>query len=129
MSVRDWEVSQHYNASDHNSIYFMSIVDIQAAKDFRPWHSADWSVFSQMLDIEYEIPRYMTIKKLDKLVTFMYSKLRVALDTACPLVVVQPKLSGNRWMTRSLKHLQLRVDFLYKRWVRSGVEMDHTAFL
>ena len=129
VTVRDWEVSQYYNASDHNSIYFMIVVDIQQPKEFRPWHSADWNEFTRSLDGGYVIPETMTIKKLDKLVAYMYSRLNTALDIACPTVLVQPKLSGNRWMTRRLKHLRRRVGFLYKRWIRTRVETDYSAYL
>ena len=129
VTVRDWEVSRHYNASDHNSIYFMIVVDSQPPKEFRPWHSADWALFSDSLNTDYVIPEFVTIKKLDKMVKYMYDRIGIALDTACPTVLVQPKLSGNRWMTRSLKHLHRRVGFLYKRWMRTKVDTDYSAYL
>ena len=129
VSVRGWEVSRHYNASDHNSIYFLIVVDIQPPKEFRPWHSADWGCFTRSLDDEFTLPEVMTVKKLDKMVGFMYRRVNEALDIACPRVLVQPRLTGNRWMNSSLRHLHRRVGCLYKRWIRTGVNTDHTAYL
>ena len=128
-TVRNWEVSQDYNASDHNSIYFSVVADTQPAKEFRPWHSTDWVTFTRALDGGYNIPETMTIKKLDKMVGYMYSRLNDALDEACPQVLVLPKLTGNRWMTSQLRHLRRKVSVLYKRWIRTQADNDHTAYL
>ena len=129
VTVRDWIVSREYNASDHNSICFNVVVDPLPAKEFRPWHSAKWDEFKVSLDGNYNIPDFMNIKKLDKMVGYMYERIEHALDTACPSVLVQPKLTGDRWMSRALKHLHRRVGVLYKRWTRTGVDTDYTAYL
>lgn len=128
-TVSNWFVSQEYNASDHNSIFFTLITDVSEPVEFRPWHCAKWEVFKHEMDGGYEIPEMMTTKKLEKMVGYMYSRLDTALDLACPVVLKQPKLKGNVWMTPYLRKLHRKVQTLYKRKIRTNVPTDISAYL
>ena len=128
-TLEGWQVSTEYNGSDHHSIYFSIVLDMTYPKDFRPWHSADWELFRDKLKGNYNIPKTVSIKKLDKLVSYLYSRLNDAIDAACPTVLSQPKLKGNVWMSPYLKHLRRRVRTLYKRQLRTGSHNDVSEYL
>ena len=127
-TVSNWYVSREYNASDHNSIFFDIIADVEPPTKFRPWLSANWDLFKTKLDIEYVVPEFMTVKKLEKSVSFLYKKLYEALDVACPIILKQPRLRGNIWLTPYLKKLHRRVQVLYKRKIRTNVATDISAY-
>lgn len=120
LSVSNWRVSTVYNASDHHSLRFSLLADMDPPRDIRPWHSADWKLFHDTLDLKYNFPGTVSKGKLDRLVAYMYRCLELALDRACPSVTVQPKLRGNLWFSDKLFKLNLKVRKQYRRALSIG---------
>ena len=109
--ILDWRVNTDYNASDHNSIFFsLNQVMLIPPKEIRPWTKADWPIFKAKLALPgYDIPEVITCKKLDKMVSHLYSRLEEALDSACPTILAKPKYKGSDWFDDKLKRLRGKV--------------------
>lgn len=118
--ISNWRVSTLYNASDHHNILFSLLVDMELPRNLRPWHSADWAVFRESLDLRYNFPARMNCAKLDRLVSYMYRCIELALDRACPLVISQPRIRGNLWFSDKLFKQGLVVKRQYKRALQVG---------
>ena len=118
--VTNWRVSTLYNASDHHSVLFSIKVDMEAPRDIRPWHSADWKLFHDTLDMRYTLPSTINKTKLDRLVAYMYRCIELALDRACPSISIQPQLKGNIWFTDRLFKQNLAVKKQYDRALSIG---------
>ena len=104
-NVHGWRVDTSYNASDHNSILFsLDQVVMVPPREIRPWLKADWPRFKSKLMLPgYDIPEVITCKKLDKMVSYLYSRIDEALDEACPKIAVKPKYKGSEWFGEKLK--------------------------
>ena len=91
--VRHWRVNTDYNASDHNTVLF-EVESKQPEPDLiRPWSKADWGMMTSLLrQADYNIPKDMSMKKLDRLVDRTYTILDDALNKACPQIEVTPKI-------------------------------------
>ena len=116
--VLDWCVDRSYNGSDHNSVHFKIDLDPLPDKEIRPWAQARWSLFHKQLDKDYVIPDRMNIKKLDKMVDFLYKSITDALDIACPKHVIIPKIKSH-WFNDSARDLQKKVTRCYEKAKRS----------
>ena len=114
IDIADWKVSQKYNASDHNDILFKIIADRLPGREVRPWKDADWSKFQSILGSKkFSIPERITAKKLDKMVSHMYSVLEEALDKACPIRKIKDRYKGNVWFTEKLERKKSKVQRQY----------------
>ena len=121
VSVQDWHVCQDYNASDHNTILFQVQNKGQEPELVRPWSRADWKVFEEELKCaSYDIPKDMSMKKLDKLVTKIYRILEAALDKACPRVSHDTKVGKSHWATEKHDQEKSKVNALYRAAKKSG---------
>ena len=111
VDVCDWRVDTSYNASDHNSILFvLNQAVLIPPKEIRPWTKADWPAFkTKLASVGYSIPEVITCKKVDKMVSYLYSRLEEALDEACPKVLAKPKYKGSDWFNDKLKSLRNKV--------------------
>ena len=125
--VVDWLVDRSYNGSDHNSINFKIDVDPIPLKEVRPWSKAKWKAFHDILDREYEIPDVVSIRKLDKMVEFLYSSINTALDIACPKHEVQPKIKSF-WFNDAARDLQTKVVKCYRKAKRTRSVNDARKF-
>ena len=126
--VSNWRVSTLYNASDHHSICFSLLVDMDLPRNVRPWHAANWKVFHEMLDLRYNFPSRINRSKLDRLVAYMYRCIQLALDKACPIFVTQPKLKGNLWFSDKLFKQHLAVKKQYKRALRVNSDFEKSLY-
>ena len=126
--ISNWRVSTIYNASDHHNILFSLIADSDPPRNVRPWHSANWSVFRDMLDLRYNFPARVNGQKLDRLVAYMYRCIELALNKACPVVLTQPKLKGNLWFSDRLFKQGLAVRKQYKRALRVGSDYERSLY-
>ena len=83
--IHNWRVSTEYNASDHNNIHFEVVCHKPEPEVIRPWSKADWSALGKELgEADYRIPKDMSMKKLDKLVSRLYSLLEGCLLYTSP---------------------------------------------
>ena len=128
INVSDWRVSTLYNASDHHSLLFSLSADMGPPRNIRPWHAADWKLFTKMLDLKYNFPARISRSKLDRLVSYMYRCIELALDKACPVVTTQPKLSGNLWFTDKLFKQGRVVRRQYKRALVVGTDYEKSLY-
>ena len=114
--VHNWRVSTDYNASDHNTILFsLEQVEVVPSKEIRPWKKADWSRYScELRKPGFQIPERITCKKLDKMVSYLYSRVEDALDLACPKVSSKIKFRGSKWFTKSLARNNVRIRKQYR---------------
>ena len=98
--VKGWHVSQQYNASDHNYIFYDLDLNMETVPPRRPWHRADWTLFTDKLSkTDYYIPDTLTQKKLDKLLKQVNTSINEALDTSCPLTKGHKRDPANVWYT------------------------------
>ena len=83
VSVKNWEVDEGYNGSDHNSIKFNICTDIREQKQQPLLHKADWDQFAVELDKRpMRLPSEMTEQRLEKCVAQFYSCLLYTSDAA-----------------------------------------------
>ena len=121
--VLNWRVDREYNASDHNTIRFEIMSDKAEPQLVRPWSKAAWDKFSTILaGADYEVPKDMSMKKLDKLVKKVYSHLERALDEACPLSKITPTVGKSHWANEKHDRGKARVSDLYRKAKQSGIE-------
>ena len=99
-----WMIDRGYNGSDHNSVRFKIDLDPLPCRKVRPWSKAKWKTFHDILNKDFDIPETMSIKKLDKMVEFLYDSINNALDGACPKHKVVPKIKSH-WFDDSAKQL------------------------
>ena len=127
--VRNWEVNREYNASDHNTISFQVTSECNEPELVRPWGKADWDTFEAKLALaDYRVPDSMSMKKLDKLVDRLYKILEEALDEACPLVKMIPKINKSHWATDKHDKMKKKVSELYRLARTSGKEEHWTDY-
>ena len=88
IDVYNWMVSQKFNGSDHHTIHFDLRVGSESSPMIRYWKETDWVLFGSMLEGGWDPPATMTIKKLDKQVKYLYSRINSALDISSPLCPV-----------------------------------------
>ena len=126
VQIYDWLVDTSYNASDHNSILFrMDSLDELAAKEVRLWKKAEWPKFTATLMAPgYDLPEIITCKKLDKMVSYLYSRIEEALDVACPKVMAKVKFQGSKWFTPKLARLNQKVRKQYHSAQNMGTETE-----
>ena len=114
--VKGWHVSRQYNAFDHNYIFYDLDLNMETIPPRRPWHRADWTLFTEMLrTTEYYIPDTLTQKKVDKLLKQVDTSINKALDASCPLTKGHKRDPANKWYNDWLLHLSKRVDERYQR--------------
>lgn len=111
LNLYNWRVDRSFNGSDHNTLLFdFSEKPEHIPPKTRKWHKADWPLFTQILSDSYlYFPTIVTPKKLDKMVTSLYTAIDRALDEACPLTdskVIKPQ---SYWYTKELKLLSNKV--------------------
>ena len=128
--VSDWKVDRSYNASDHNSISFTIPPSTeQVIKQIRPWGSAKWDNFKRCLDdFKYFEPAAVSMKKLDKMVSSLYTAIEQALNQACPKIDVDPCVSNNKWSTEKHVAGKNRVSRLYAIAKKTGSERDWVTY-
>ena len=123
--VINWRVDRKYNASDHNTIYFEVENNKLEPTLIRPWSKTDWELFSKTLaDEKYDIPKGMSMKKLDKLVTKTYKAIDAALDKACPMMKFTPTVSMCGWATDKHAKGKNRVSELYRQAKKTECQRD-----
>ena len=128
-NVENWRVDRTYNASDHNTIRFSIASNESGQVKIRPWSTADWRLFSDILrDADYRIPDAISMKKLDKLTARLYDVLGDALDRACPEKAVEPTIQGNRWATATHKADKAKISELYQRAKSTRLDHDWKAY-
>ena len=121
--VRNWRVNRDYNASDHNTILFEMDTHKPELELIRPWSKADWGVFTtQLKQAKYEIPKDMSMKKLDKLIGKTYLVLESALDAACPMLEINPRIGKSHWTTEKHTKGKAKVNELYRAAKKSGTD-------
>ena len=127
--IKDWRVCRDYNASDHNSILFQIECHRPEPELIRPWSKADWTLLRETLsEAAYNIPKDMSMKKLDRLVDRTYSILESALDAACPKVEINPSVGKAQWATAKHDAGKKKVNELYRAAKRSGQEIHWTQY-
>ena len=121
IEVKNWRVDTRYNASDHNTIRFeIDGVQELLGKEIRAWKQANWDKFkSSMNRTGYTIPEIITKKKLDKMVSYLYSRLEEALDLACPKILAKIKFKGSKWFDEPLKKLRAKIRRQYNEAKRT----------
>ena len=127
LRVVDWEVDRNYNGSDHNTIRYKIELDSLPLKEFRPWAKARWSIFTSTLNKEYKIPDVVNLKKIDRMVDYLYKSINEALDLACPKQVLEPKLKSH-WFNDTARNLQTKVTKSYLKARRSKSVNDSRKF-
>ena len=127
--IEDWTVDRSYNASDHNTIRFSCPPTTTVKRRIRPWGSADWDVFKDILqESDYRVPAIMSMKKLDKLLSRLYALLSKALDAACPEIDVDDAVPTNLWSTEKHSKAKDKVSALYKKAKKSSAAHDWDAY-
>ena len=126
--IQNWHVSEEYNASDHNSIFFQVNFDCIPPKVVRPWKKADWRKFTDTLHKKYQMPERMTIKKVDHEVYKLYKDIEVALDAACPTYLSTSTSQKSEWFTDQLRSLQIKVKKQYRKAQSNDTLEEHEKF-
>ena len=102
--IKDWRVSDDFNASDHNTITFRLELGLVEIPSHRNWNKADWELFkSELESATFFKPEQMTDCKLDKLVKKIYFVINKALDKACPIIESKRTDPINEWFTEELE--------------------------
>ena len=117
--LKNWRVSNKYNASDHKTILFeMQLDELNKVEKFRNYKQADWELFKKVLDKGklYE-PVNITKKKLDMMVDRMYVILYKALNKACPERKRKFKKRTVVWYSSRLRTLRRKVRKAYHGYV------------
>ena len=125
--VVDWLVDREYNGSDHNSVRFKIDLDPVPLREVRPWSKARWKLFHDKLNKDFHVPEVMNIKKLDKMVEYLYSSINDALDIACPKHEFQPKIKSH-WFDDTARDLQKKVTSCYAKAKRTKSINDARKF-
>ena len=121
LSITGWAVEREYNGSDHNTIVFSMGREKIVDEPHRPWGKADWMLFRNNLKTEtFNVPEFLTDKKLDRLVEALYKKIEKALDAACPLTKANLRDANNKWFDERIEALRVKVVDAYRR--RSEVD-------
>ena len=67
LSVKNWQISQEYNGSDHNSIEFELDKEKIIVEEQYQYHKADWNLFANELrNDNIKIPNEITERRLEK---------------------------------------------------------------
>ena len=118
-TIKNWRVSDEFNASDHEYILFNIDVGMIEVPEHRNWEKADWVMFEKELaEATFFRPEKMTDCKLDKLVNKLYYVLNAAIDRACPKNKAIRRDPLNEWFTEEIDKQRLKVSGLYKRAMR-----------
>ena len=125
--VVDWYIDRSYNGSDHNSVCFKLDLDPLPDKEVRPWSKAKWKTFSNKLNKDFVIPERITLKKIDKMLDYLYSAIDEALDLACPKHLIVPKIKTH-WFNDTAKNLQKKVVKCYDKARRTKSVNDAKKF-
>ena len=104
LRVVDWFVDRSYNGRDHNSVSFKIDLDPLTIKEVRPWSKAKWKTFYDILNRDFFTPELVTLKKVDKMIDYLYKTIEEALDLACPKHEIITKLKSH-WFNDSFKEL------------------------
>ena len=131
IGVFNWRVDTAYNASDHNSIRFtIDQVLLVPPREIRPWAKADWIMFkNELASPGYTIPEVITCKKLDKMVSYLYSRLEEGLDKACPKILAKSKFKGTKWFNERIKKLKIKVQRQYNVARRHDTQEEWKKYL
>lgn len=101
VDVASWEVVTEYNACDHHTICFKI-------------KTADWPKVTECLTkAKFSVPERITHKKIDKMASFLYTRLEEALDIACPTRVAKERFKGHNWSSEKLLYKQSKVKRQY----------------
>ena len=122
--VTNWKVDTDVSSfSDHRTLCF-SLKDSVTidSKPYRPIKSTDWDKFHDLCNREFEnivFPIYWTIIDVENISAAVNSKLKTAIDIACPLRT--PKV-GNRsnWWSSELQKLRKKARRCHRLAVRHG---------
>ena len=128
-NVLNWRVLADYNASDHNTVRYEIESRQPEPELIRPWSKADWETLANCLKkAEYNVPRDMSMKKLDRLVERLYKILDNALDKACPKIEVKPVVGKVHWATDRHEKGKKKVNALYKHAKETKDQNDWNAY-
>ena len=107
-SIKNWKVELNFNGSDHRTITFDLIKEREITQPYRPWHKANWPLFTNKLKtLHVNLPEKITDKKLDKVVSRFYKCIISALDEACPMTKRRTRDKHNPWFTDEIEDLRL----------------------
>ena len=119
--IKSWEVSDKFNASDHNNIYFKIDGGTIEIEEWRNWDKGKWDIFTDKLEkATFFRPTQMTDYKLDKLVNKIYKVLNCAIEAACPLVPRTKRDPVNEWYTEETERKRAKVAVMYVRAKRTS---------
>ena len=108
--IKNWNVDQEYNGSDHNTILFTLDINPPKPKAVRNWNAGIWSqLTTEMKLCTFYEPEIVTEKKLDRCLYQLYQKLNRALDKICPKKIKETKVRANSWYNKDLKRMAGRI--------------------
>ena len=119
-TIREWRVSEEFNASDHNTITYSIDGKMVVVPEHRNWEKGDWALFTDELKkATFYRPEKLTDYKLDKLVGKLYTVINKALNKACPIVKGMSRDPVNAWYTEEVDLERQKVASSYERAKRS----------
>ena len=126
-----WRVHNlYFNGSDHHTITWSLPLELSQKPLIRPWLKADWRVFRNEIDkVEFHVPKSLTTRKVDKMLTRWYKAVNDALDKACPKR--EPNLSPveSDWYGREQRYLKNRATRKYQAYRDSKCRKKRKAYI
>ena len=118
LSVKNWQVSQEYNGSDHNSIEFELDKEKIIVEEQYQYHKADWNLFANELRKDtIKIPNEITERRLEKCLDDYYASINKALEKACPKKKPRVKDKNNPWWSQYLQKFRKQIK---KNYIGTG---------
>ena len=119
------QVIKEENFTDHNDITFKLESEKVIIEKTRKWDNADWDIFTTNLAKQH-LPTRKKIneKRLDTMVSKVYSTLNRALDLACPKTVTKIVDKNNPWWTDKHQEARKQLSKLYKTKQRKPSERN-----
>ena len=97
-SIKDWEVSQDYNGSDHNTITSNLELVVPKPDPVWNWKKAEWEKFKEILSkSKIRIPTVMNERRVEYILKRRYKKIDQAMVKPIPKITPSGKESGDKW--------------------------------
>ena len=129
--LHDWKVhSGTFNGSDHFTITWSLLLELNDRPLIRPWKKAKWEIFTKHIsDYEFHIPENLTTRKLDRLLDRWYTVVQGGLDKACPKRKANLTPVEIDWYGRDHRFLKNRAKRKYNAYRLSNCPKKRKAFV
>ena len=126
VTLQNWRVNLSPNFSDHNTIKFELIVELQDLSPTRKWEKMDWTAFRKTLNSEnIRIMDTMTTKRLEKCLDQWYTQIENTLDKHCPKRKNRPKDLNNPWWTGKLQNQRKELKAVKRQATNNGTALNN----